>query len=118
MNALPLRIREAHQSPRQLSLALRIRAGFNACPAEVVCWRPWPTPTVVGFPSESIAVYARPRLPSTDREVPSSEVPTGVGEPPVLVISPAVVNALARLTGNQYRRLPLVAVELQLGYYV
>ena len=42
--------------------------------------------------------------------VPSSDVPTGVGECPVPLISPAVVNALVRLTGKQYRTLPLVAV--------
>ncbi|HEV7500363.1 MAG TPA: xanthine dehydrogenase family protein molybdopterin-binding subunit, partial [Vicinamibacteria bacterium] len=35
--------------------------------------------------------------------VPSTEAPTGCGEPPVPVISPAVVNALARLTGKRYR---------------
>jgi isoquinoline 1-oxidoreductase beta subunit len=40
--------------------------------------------------------------------VPSSEKPSGCGEPPVPVISPAVVNALARLTGKRYRTLPLM----------
>ncbi len=42
--------------------------------------------------------------------VPNTEKPSGCGEPPVPVISPAVVNALARLTGKRYRSLPLSAI--------
>lgn len=42
--------------------------------------------------------------------VPSGEPPTAVGECPVPLIAPAVVNALARLTGKRYRSLPLVSL--------
>jgi len=42
--------------------------------------------------------------------VPSSEKPTGCGEPPVPVISPAIVNALSRLTSKRYRSLPLAEI--------
>ncbi len=42
--------------------------------------------------------------------VPSTDAPTGCGEPPVPVISPAVANALSKLTGKRYRTLPLVEV--------
>jgi isoquinoline 1-oxidoreductase beta subunit len=42
--------------------------------------------------------------------VPSAEPPTAVGECPVPLIAPAVVNALTRLTGQRYRSLPLVTV--------
>jgi CO/xanthine dehydrogenase Mo-binding subunit len=42
--------------------------------------------------------------------VPSTEPPTACGECPVPVISPAVVNALFRLTGKRYRTLPLTSL--------
>jgi isoquinoline 1-oxidoreductase beta subunit len=42
--------------------------------------------------------------------VPSAEEPTGCGEPPVPVISPAVLNALARITGRRYRTLPMASL--------
>jgi isoquinoline 1-oxidoreductase beta subunit len=42
--------------------------------------------------------------------VPSAEPPTAVGECPVPLIAPAVVNALARLTGKRHRSLPLVTL--------
>lgn len=59
--------------------------------------------------------YAPPYMPDAPafievHIVPSAEQPTGVGEPPVPVIAPAVVNALFRLTGKRYRSLPLTTV--------
>lgn len=42
--------------------------------------------------------------------VPSSEKPSGCGEPPVPVISLAVANALSRFTSKRYRRLPLGSI--------
>ncbi|MBB5221505.1 isoquinoline 1-oxidoreductase beta subunit [Amaricoccus macauensis] len=44
--------------------------------------------------------------------IPSREAPTGVGEPGVPPIGPAVGNAWRRLTGQPVRRLPLSSAEL------
>ncbi|HEY6554901.1 MAG TPA: xanthine dehydrogenase family protein molybdopterin-binding subunit [Vicinamibacteria bacterium] len=43
--------------------------------------------------------------------VPSSEAPTGVGEPGVPCIAPAVANAMFRLTGKRVYRLPFASQE-------
>ncbi len=40
--------------------------------------------------------------------VPSAEAPSGVGEPGVSPIGPAVANAFAKLTGRRVRKLPFV----------
>ena len=51
--------------------------------------------------------------------VPSGEKPSGVGEPGVPPIAPAVANAFFQLTGQRLRRLPFVrGVESQPGHEV
>jgi isoquinoline 1-oxidoreductase subunit beta len=42
--------------------------------------------------------------------IPSTEKPTGVGEPGVPPVGPAVANAWRRLTNNPVRQLPIVNV--------
>jgi len=44
--------------------------------------------------------------------VESTETPTGVGEPGVPVIAPAIVNAIYKITGRRYRNLPLSDEDL------
>ncbi len=48
-------------------------------------------------------------MPNVDVEIiPSSAPPTGVGEPGVPPIGPAVANAVRKLTGKTPRRLPMI----------
>jgi isoquinoline 1-oxidoreductase beta subunit len=47
--------------------------------------------------------------------VESSEHPTGLGEPAVPVIAPAVANAISVATGKRLRRLPIRDADLQQG---
>lgn len=54
--------------------------------------------------------YPPPRMPDTPAVavhfVPSTEPPTGLGEPGVPPIAPAIANAVAALTGKRLRKLP------------
>jgi isoquinoline 1-oxidoreductase beta subunit len=55
--------------------------------------------------------YPPPRITDapviTVHFVPSNDPPTGLGEPGVPPIAPAIANAIAALTGKRLRKLPL-----------
>ncbi|MGB0211078.1 molybdopterin cofactor-binding domain-containing protein [Algiphilus sp.] len=58
-------------------------------------------------------VLRMPEMPQVDVHiVPSQEAPTGVGEPGVPPLAPAVANAVHRLTGKRVRRLPFARAGL------
>jgi isoquinoline 1-oxidoreductase subunit beta len=65
------------------------------------------TPTVSNFNGyRSLTIKRMPRVHVAI--VASSEKPTGVGEPGVPALAPAVANAIGRLTGRRPTRLPFL----------
>jgi isoquinoline 1-oxidoreductase beta subunit len=58
----------------------------------------------------SLRIHEMPRIEV--HIVPSTEKPTGVGEPGVPPLAPAVANAVAKLGGHRVRRLPFARAGL------
>ena len=60
--------------------------------------------------------YQMPRMNETPKievhVVQSTEEPTGIGEPGLPVIAPAVCNAIFAATGKRMRRLPIKPEDL------
>ena len=57
-------------------------------------WNDYRVPTHAHMPKMTVHI------------VPSAEPPTGIGEPPVPPIAPAIANAIAAITGKRHRSLP------------
>ena len=54
-----------------------------------------------------------PQVPNIHVEiVENNERPTGVGEPGVPVIAPAIVNAIFKASGKRCKKLPLMEYNL------